>query len=1171
MEYSNAAHLASSIQIPTQHGLTSPDMTAHRGALRQVPPSAVPHEYTYQTPSQRSTRSLPYASNFMDSPFMSPPPTATTRIINGSQSTRSSRTTPQNVYRPVSYGSPFQSPPASEAPKKVRVRRQTPQPLVLDPSASRQHSYSSNHNTPHSLSSNHHMHQGPYTNPSQQAPSPSFPTTDMAQKFLQVATGRIRDQLAVTGGDTMGVHSTPALTHHHHHHSGETAASLARHAPKAGYLQKLGQNIPEFKRRFFVLKAETNLYYYLSPNDLEPRGKISLEGTQLEPLEQLPDGRFRFVIQDTQETTEDISPRRIILEARSEEIGKEWMQQLQEERVSTLKEKVDELTSQVQSQKFRIADLERQVDDFKLVEKDRDGALEDARQWKDQFQRLDEALRLLTQRMRQPPTVSSESSAVRNPDCEGDDHAEEKKEMDPGQTEEDRQDSTLIHSMDETPTKNNQSSKKKDLPSSLLDDAFHAVDDTNQSHHESIEEIMTVPGTYFSGLANACQQQRDSLRLAAEEAATAVDDVQEANSQVEEMKKRMERAEKHLTKIWEENCTIRKSLKQKKREKRVLVREYKALQQANRELEEKASAAAAQRLSYSIPSRRTTTTGGKENDVGRPMEDTILGSDEERLIDELEDHVASSIQLHQRLLAANKLIDLESDTEMNTSMDNSEAAEDEMSNQGPGEAVEATSKTRGIVEQASHQPASASPGLVSLMDNEASEESSEGEDDDDLSINEYQSISPSVVSSVGAEFGSVAEFSQQSEPSIPPAVSTESTPERPNPVLQLHKDDDDDIDEYDRQPTLCSASTQSHSTASKSVITDNGQATARLTCPLADVVERKGNPQTDSTETHAGMAVYHLTFYSRKIGIQFQKAPPAPVKPKGLLTAAMTADLNGEANGSDKTAAELRNVAAISSLASGRNAKNEEVCPVALPKDAVLVCGFHGFDESGMNQKPKLGARLVAFDGVSVEVGPWTFDGIRRAIQARSRPLTLSFRDDFLTTEQRAVLTKAVMEVDAKCPPPRPTIPFGVRPPSTTPSITSALSHDTECFVNEHDFGKSNTLSPPEKDLSAWAQEKDCCHEKFVAASNSVSSHYSRLRRMSSSSHSTTQSNFRSFSEAGSSITSSFAPLVANLVKQASERNREDGDFTTPQYSYLRRGESLDNTPQHQDFQSNLL
>ncbi len=1020
--------------------------------------------------------------------------------------------------------------------------RQQPQPLVLDPSATR-------HNSAH-LHNPNSTHFNIMRQPSY-VMTPQTPT-DMAQKFIQVATGRIRDQLVIQ--DSMGVHSTPAVAH-----SDETAANLARHASKAGYLQKLGQNIPEFKRRFFVLQTETILYYYLSPNDLEPRGKISLEGTRLEQLEHLPDGRFRFAVHD--------NSRRVVFEARSEEQGKDWMQHLQDERVSTLKEKVSELTSQVQSQKFQITDLKRQVENFKMVEKDRDGALEDAQQWKTQFDRLDEALRLLTQRMRQPPvaTPRPQAKAKCGKSVGDDDHKEEKKEMELsveamepyGKSD---LEEPLAKSRDKTPTKNNQSSKKKELPSSLLDTAFHAVDDKFQFHPERIEEIMSVPGIYFSGLADACQQQRDSLNLAAEEAATAVEDVQDAHAQVEDMKKRMERAEKHLTKLWEENCAIRKTLKQKKREKRVLVKEYKLLQQANNNLEERISASIAQRPSNVHSPRPSATVRGKENVAAGPMEDTMLGSDEERLINELEAHVVSSIKLHERLLAANNFLDLDSDTELNTSVDNSEAVHDTLSIHRSAEPIQGIEARTKALDSNDGQ---LSPKLLSLIDDDASEHSSEGEDDDGLSVNEYQSISPSVVSSVGAEFGSLAGFSHHGTPSIPTAVSTDTTPERPNPVLQLDRDDDD-MDEYDREPTLCSASTQSQSTTSRSIITENGHATARLSCPLADVVEPKGYSQRPN-QANADMTVYHLTFYSKKIGIQFQKAPPAPVKPKGLLTAAMTADLKGAMNGSDKTAAELRNVAAITSLVSGRNARNEEVCPVALPKDAVLVCGFQGFDESGINNKPKLGARLVAFDGVSVEIGPWTFDSIRRAIQARGRPLTLSFRNDYLTTEQRAVLTKAVMEVDAKRPPPRPMVQFGTRPPSATPSITSALSHDTECFVNEEDSVKGSIFPLREHDLSAWVQEKDCCHEKIVAASHSVSG---RLRRLSSSSQSTHQSNFRSFSEAGSSISSTFAPLVANLVKQASDRRREESNFT-PQY--LRRGESLENTPQHQDFQSNLL
>jgi hypothetical protein len=668
-------------------------------------------------------------------------------------------------------------------------------------------------------------------------------------------------------------------------------------------------------------------------------------------------------------------------------------------------------------------------------------------------------------------------------------------------------------------------------------------------------------------LSNACQQQRESFRLASIEAATAVEDVHEAHEKVEAMKNRMEKAEKHLTKLWEENCTSRKSLKQKKREKRVLVREVKALQQLTKE------------MTAERPPSRGPSRVPQENE-GPVMEDTLVGSDEEeRMIIELEEHVASSIRLHGQFLAANDFGEAGTETDLNTSIDGSEVVTNrESSNFGTAShgatlRFENSSVSEHGGRQSPLQPTALQPKLMSLMDDEESDSDS----DDDVGVNEYQSMTPSIVSSVGAEFGDATDCGDSiaSEFAFPPIPSEDSSPERPNPVLEL---DEEEEDEYERQPKMCAASTQS--TSSKSVIFDNGQATSRLVCPLADVVETKG-PANGSNQSNKDHNVYHLSFYSRKIGIQFQKAPPAPTRPKGLLTAAMTADLAGEVDASENTAAELRSIASISSLASGRNAYNEEVCPVATPEDIVLVCGFDGFDDSGMNQRPKLGARLVAFDGVSVEIGHWTFVGIRKAIKACGRPLTLSFRDDYLTTEQRAVLTKAVMDVDAKCPPPRPTVPYGVRhrPPSTTPSVNSALSHETDCFVND---GYNQAMQFQDNDLSAIVTaDTNCCHQKIAAASNSVSTQYGRLRRLSSSSHSTHQSsthqssthqnsthqsNFRSFSEAGSSISTSFAPLMANLMKGVSDRKEE----FTPQY-LQRAPESLDNSPQHQDFQSNLL
>jgi hypothetical protein len=157
------------------------------------------------------------------------------------------------------------------------------------------------------------------------------------------------------------------------------------------------------------------------------------------------------------------------------------------------------------------------------------------------------------------------------------------------------------------------------------------------------------------------------------------------------------------------------------------------------------------------------------------------------------------------------------------------------------------------------------------------------------------------------------------------------------------------------------------------------------------------------------------------------------------------------------------------------------------------------------------------------------------------------------------------MEVDAKRPPVHRDV--GFRPLSTNPSLTSVASHDTDHSTNDDESGKYEAGNI--QDLSMWAQEKDCCHGKLSASSHSL---HSRLRRLSSGSHSTHQGSFRSFSDAGSSISSSFAPLVANLVKQASDRQRSDNAKHFAPH-YLQRAEpgSLEKTPQHQDFQSNLL
>ena len=1126
---STPASAASNRRHPQQYyrSLSERDQ---RSILRQTPPSA--YSSDFRTPSHHG-RSLHSRRSIMDDDDDDGD-----HIQEQHQQFHIYHNAHHRHYQ--QFDSPFASPPPTihQHQRNHWNVNNRPAPLILDPQRPTPPPQ------PSSVSSF-----------AEKQPKGSRSTSKVVHKLFEAAKRGMRDNDSMNNNKAVDHHSGGNSTQNRTNDSfeyTESAVLLARSACHAGYLQKMGANIPELKRRFFVLKPESSLYYYLSPNDKEPRGKIDLEGSRIDDddIEHLPDGRYRFKV-----VWDQPFQRRMVLEARSKEIGEEWINYIREERVSTLKEKVENLSTETTTQKQQIADMAKQIANYKLIEKDRDDAIEDAKNWKEQFHRLDEALRLLTQRVRKPPPSFTTSMQMDKP-LLGDvnDIEEEKKEPYP------QEDSNA------TPNRNNSEEGGDDTldgggdPSALLDGLME--------EQQNVEEIMDVPGTYFSALSNACQQQRESLRLAAIEASTAVDDVHAANQELESSKKRMEKAEKHLTKIWEENCTLRKTLKQRKREKRVLVREVKALQEATKEMQE--DNIIAQENARRLWSRSGATGGGDE--AGQMiMEDTLIGSEaEEKLINELEEHVASSIRLHEKLLS-NTAVDYDddgADTDLNTSVDESETLTNKTHFLHTTAPRGATNKAKMGSDSATDngtgnsplQPTALQTKLYSLVDDveESESDSDDEESDGEAGVNEYESIAPSI-SSVGAEMGDPIDGREVFAPidAVPSSVySDASSPERVNPLLELK--DDSQHDKFTNESTI----------KLKSAVTESGQATSRLVCPLADVVETPKN-LNDDEQPRGDLQVYHVTFYSQKIGLQFQKAPPAPSKPKGILTDVIAADLAGAPNGSRTTAAQLRSIAEISSIATtGRKLPEDQFCPVALPVDIVLVCGFEGFDDSGMNQKPDLGARLVAFNGVSVEIGQWTFDAIRKAIKSCGRPLTLSFRNDFLTSEQRTVLTRAVMEVEVKCPIPRPIMQYGQkeRPPSTTPSINSALSHETDQFVNDGDNGSvysrddeystSNSSTgwnrPPTMGNSSYHSERR--HRSTCSSNNSVS---------------TRRSDHRSFSEAGTSsvLSTAIAPLVANLMKGVSERKEKS---FTPVY-LQERGETLKNTPQHLDFQSNLL
>lgn len=825
-----------------------------------------------------------------------------------------------------------------------------------------------------------------------------------------------------------------------------------------------------------MLKPSTHLYYFSSPGDTEPRGCIDLEHANVDPVEYLPDGRFRFEI--------SFDGGRVTLEARSEDVGQEWMQALQQERLSQAKIQLHELQRKHELTHQKMDDLEHQLTEYRTIEQDRDDAVEDSADWKRKFERLNETLRLLTQHLRKPLLIGGEevykdTSSSHLEKQSNDDHIDELNE------------NKVKTNVISTPARD----------TSLLD----SID-----HGEARIEELDVPGTHFTALNNTVQQLRENVRLASIEASSALDDLGMANEKMTALEKRMLKAEKKLCEQWEENCTIRQELKIVKQERKVLVKEIKVSR------------------TKSAP----TLMQGRQIDMDEELGDIVynIGREGERLLEELEEHVCSSITLNNRYLAASPSLNnvdalhlfSRSDANISGTADSGVTLKIENTTSGS-----TTSPLR--------------PKTLSLFDQDSDDMDSTFNDDD------IASTDPSCVSSVGAELGE-GEFGL----GIDTTSDDDSRIDRKHPLLKL----DEEEDEESSQPNLCPASIQSEST--NSIVTDNGRATSRLICPLVDVVD---SINSDSKENRGDNHVYHLSFYSQKIGIQFQKVP-VTTSSIGALTEAMTADVSwDEHTKSTKTATELRRIVEISRQAKSTPDDQGEgkTIHVATPVDAVLVCGFHGFDDSANHTRPKLGARLVAFDGVSVEIGKWTFDSIRKAIQARGRPLTLSFRNDFLTMKQRSILTKAVAEVDSAIPLSHKTIQYKKSGPilpvdaEVVQSVSSA-SHETDHFVNDN--ATMDGYDYDDDDLS-------------VSVASSNNRYYGKSF---SNAGSTYGGNFRSFSEAGASsvISSTLGPLMANLMTGLAAKNEIKKLDRSP--SYLNGGGgAVDRIPEFQDFKASLL
>lgn len=217
----------------------------------------------------------------------------------------------------------------------------------------------------------------------------------------------------------------------------------------------------------------------------------------------------------------------------------------------------------------------------------------------------------------------------------------------------------------------------------------------------------------------------------------------------------------------------------------------------------------------------------------------------------------------------------------------------------------------------------------------------------------------------------------------------------------------------------------------------------------------------------------------------------------------------------------------------------------------------------------------MAFDGVSVEIGKWTFESVRNAIQSRGRPLTLSFRDDYLTMEQRAVLTKAVAETEASLPKPRPTVQYRVKPPAAATS--SGTRRETALAQNVGNPASSEMVDPVH--FRHYSSQRPAQSQAALLGTAQFEHGKSTASYLPGASF--PDSHRKSFSDAGASgvLSSAIGPLVAGLMSGISKEGGAEqcapamanAPPFTPGYMLRRNSGTADSIERHREFTSGLL
>ena len=936
-----------------------------------------------------------------------------------------------------------------------------------------------------------------------------------------------------------------------------SAAEFARQAPQAGYLFKRGSQIAEYKRRFFVLQPSTYLYYFLSESDSKPRGCIDVEKELLrfQMVEECPDGRCRFELQSEDQC--------IQLEARSVEVAHEWRDALTECTFMHVKGQVAALEQERNGLLTRLEEMERRIEHYRLVEQDRDGALADARMYKEKFRDLDSALATLTRLVlnRSKVDKSEEHDEACKQEVETPDKSHDDQSSKPVQV------STLMplsrvksvdtdcptgthifcdeESVHFSPLKSVEPSAemKKKIASQLL------------SKDQQILCNVNLPDTNFEALSNACQMLKENLSLVSQEASDLQQQVSETSLEKARLERRMAKAEKLLTKLWEENCTLRDSSVKLTQERKLLIKEVRRLSQTHRpkrahalgtpekrllqELEDELESMSAKycqargrpqlkplKNCVSLLNDQTSADGGSNlksqistlwhnrkvhydsrsvaSDAGSrarsrrsrsAVSDTRVRS-RSAVSDSGSHYRSRSIALETTILhqIRNNTSLLMEDNEPDCGSEHlvNQVSHNDFSNHGQS-AVQSLVKTGMETGAGPRSPIKPRTLMLDKYKNMETDTVSDVSSLCQSAMFEEQVLNSSTTTVVDFETHvdednrSCDSYSSNEGEEI--LFSSEEVAEDP---LALLEDETRIMNHVHHNMTQTQDNDKRQQNAN---VIQQGKATCRLDCPLTEMSQSMEGRKKAWTPTEMDGRVYHLTFYSRKIGLQFQKVP-APVRRQGRLSDLISPEDGGNlVSGFCKTVAELKTVASLAKRSRDYDIEQLEPsvsCKLASPIDAVLVCGFNGFDDANNCEKPKIGARLVAFDGISVEVGQWTFEAVKKAIQARGRPITLSFRNDPLNQEQRDILSRAVAQVGSDDYP--------------TPAVSQVC-----------------TLAPSNDD---WFH-KSC-------------NHYEKQYDFASPT-----SNYYSFSESGASsvLSRAVAPLVGNILKGISKADHKTDTY----------------------------